>query len=62
MVTRVNKAVRKLISTNQFAFVSNRQIIDGVLVINELMNLFRRQKKKYMLFKANFEKMHDYVS
>lgn len=52
----------KLISHNQSAFLKGRLLVDGMVVVNELMDLVNRSKKLYLLFKVDFEKAYDYVS
>lgn len=37
--------VPRLTSTCQTAFVQNRQMLDGILVLNEIVDLANRQKK-----------------
>lgn len=40
----------------------NRNMLDGVLVINEIMDFVKRNKKSCMLVKVDFEKAYDCVS
>lgn len=54
--------VESLILESQSAFIPNRRMFDGVLVINELLDFAKRKTKTCMLFKVNFEKAYDYVS
>jgi hypothetical protein len=58
----LKKVLGKLISKVQSAFLPNRQILDGVLVVNELLDLEKRRKDKCLLFKVDFERAYDTVS
>ncbi|XP_058733449.1 uncharacterized protein LOC131605067 [Vicia villosa] len=51
LARRLRKVIDKLISKSQTTFVSGRQILDGVLVTNEIIDLAKRKKKSYLLFK-----------
>ena len=53
--------VGKVISETQSTFVKERQILDGVLIANEVVDEARKLKKELMLFKVDFEKAYDYV-
>jgi len=46
---------------SQTAFVHDRQIMDGLLIANEVVNEARKLKKKLMLFKVDFEKAYDSI-
>jgi hypothetical protein len=59
---RLKLVLGKLISKVQSAFLPNRQILDGVLVINELIDLAKRRKDKCLLFKVDFERAYDTVN
>ncbi|GJT91615.1 hypothetical protein Tco_1080460 [Tanacetum coccineum] len=43
------------------AFITERQILDGPFIINEILNWCKRKCKKAMLFKVNFAKAYDSV-
>jgi hypothetical protein len=51
-----------LISDCQSTFLPNRQILDGVLVVNELIDLVKRKKDKCLMLKVDFERAYDTVS
>ncbi|GAU25188.1 hypothetical protein TSUD_150870 [Trifolium subterraneum] len=46
LAARLKKVMGKLISDVQTAFLPNRQILDGVLVVNELIDLAKRRQDK----------------
>ncbi|GAU51035.1 hypothetical protein TSUD_411700 [Trifolium subterraneum] len=54
----LKKVLGKLISSCQ----SKRQILDGVLVLNEVIDLAKRRKDNCLLFKVDFERAYDTVS
>jgi hypothetical protein len=59
---RLKQVLGKLISKVQSAFLPNRQILDGVLVVNELLDLAKRRKDKRLRFKVDFERAYDTVN
>ncbi|PNX63125.1 cysteine-rich receptor-like protein kinase, partial [Trifolium pratense] len=50
-----------VIAASQTAFVQGRQILDGILVANEVVDEARKTKKELLLFKVDFEKAYDSV-
>ncbi|MCH80186.1 LINE-1 reverse transcriptase like, partial [Trifolium medium] len=62
LATRLKNVLGKVISKVQSAFLPNRQILDGVLVVNELLDLAKRRKDKCMFFKIDFERAYDTVN
>jgi hypothetical protein len=62
LAARLKKVLGKLISKVQSAFLPNRQILDGVLIVNELLDLAKRRKDKCLLFKVDFERAYDTVN
>ena len=50
-----------VISNSQSAFIKGRQILDGILVANEVVDEAHRHKKEMILFKVDFEKAYDSI-
>jgi hypothetical protein len=50
-----------VISDSQSTFVKGKQILDGILIANEVVDEARRCNKEMLLFKVNFEKDYDSV-
>ena len=51
---RLRRVVGNLISLNQSTFVLERNILDGVLMANEIMDMAFREKRSCMLLKVDF--------
>ncbi|MCI06467.1 RNA-directed DNA polymerase (Reverse transcriptase), partial [Trifolium medium] len=51
-----------IISKNQSAFIKGRNLADGVVVVNEVVDLAKRTNKECVIFKVDFEKAYDSVS
>ncbi|GJS79609.1 retrovirus-related pol polyprotein from transposon TNT 1-94 [Tanacetum coccineum] len=62
LVNRVSKVIDSIISLEQSAFITGRQILDGPLILSDTINWYKKRKKKMMLFKVDFEKAFDFVS
>ncbi|CAJ2678325.1 unnamed protein product [Trifolium pratense] len=61
LANRLRLVIGSVISEAQTAFVKDRQILDGILVANEVVDEARRSKKELLLFKVDFEKAYDSV-
>nr|GEY02973.1 RNA-directed DNA polymerase, eukaryota, reverse transcriptase zinc-binding domain protein [Tanacetum cinerariifolium] len=48
-------------SSLQSPFISNRQILDGLFILNELLSWYKYNKLKAMVFKVDFEKAFDSI-
>ncbi|XP_058756337.1 uncharacterized protein LOC131629577 [Vicia villosa] len=62
LVGRLKGVLHSIISSSQSAFVPGRQLLDGVLVANEVVDFARKEGKRCTLFKVDFEKAYDKVS
>ncbi|KAJ0524126.1 putative RNA-directed DNA polymerase [Helianthus annuus] len=54
--------IHGLISEEQTAFLASRSILDGPLMLNEIVTWLKRSKKAGMLFKVDLEKAYDTLS
>ncbi|GJR20984.1 RNA-directed DNA polymerase, eukaryota [Tanacetum coccineum] len=61
MANRLSFVISDLISDVQSAFISNRKILDGPFILNELISWCKYNKSKAMIFKVDFEKAFDSV-
>ncbi|XP_071718424.1 uncharacterized protein [Rutidosis leptorrhynchoides] len=62
LANRLSVVIGSIISKEQSAFIKGRQILDGPLMINEIIDWCNKKKKKAMLFKVDFEKAFDSIS
>nr|GEU30517.1 RNA-directed DNA polymerase, eukaryota, reverse transcriptase zinc-binding domain protein [Tanacetum cinerariifolium] len=62
MENRLAQVIDSVISHEQSAFIKNRQILDGPLMVNEVIKWCNRKKAKLMVFKIDFEKAFNSVS
>lgn len=61
LANRLASVMDSVISENQAAFMGKRQILDNILVLNEVVDFVKKNKKMSFIFKANFEKPYDSV-
>ncbi|XP_058765925.1 uncharacterized protein LOC131639447 [Vicia villosa] len=59
LACRIKKVLPSIISNCQSAFVPGRQMMDGVLIANELVDFASKEGKECLLFKVDFEKAYD---
>ncbi|CAJ2677955.1 unnamed protein product [Trifolium pratense] len=62
LANRLKRVLGKVISNCQSAFLPQRQILDGVLILNEILDLAKRRKDECLLFKVDFERAYDTVN
>jgi hypothetical protein len=53
--------IGKLIPKTQSAFLKGRQLVEGVVVVNEVIDFAKKTGKECMIFKVDFEKAYDSV-
>lgn len=46
LASRIRLIIEKLLSSNQSAFIEGRQMLDGVLVLNEVIDFAKRNKNE----------------
>ncbi|GJU81563.1 putative RNA-directed DNA polymerase, eukaryota, reverse transcriptase zinc-binding domain protein, partial [Tanacetum coccineum] len=62
LANRIAKVIEGVISVEQSAFIKGRQILDGPLVVNEVIEWYKKRKKKGLVFKVDFDKAYDSMS
>ncbi|MCI13370.1 transposon TX1 putative protein [Trifolium medium] len=53
------KVLGELISKTQSAFLKGRQLVDGVVVVNEVIDFAKKAGKECLILKVDFEKAYD---
>ncbi|XP_024640546.1 uncharacterized protein [Medicago truncatula] len=61
LANRLRSTLSYVVSDNQSAFVRGKQILDGILIANEVVDEAKRLKKDLLLFKVDFEKAYDSI-
>ncbi|MCI00911.1 LINE-1 reverse transcriptase like, partial [Trifolium medium] len=61
LASRLGNVLNSVIASNQSAFLKGRNLVDGVMVVNEVVDLAKRTGKDCMIFKVDFEKAYDSV-
>ncbi|GJV63669.1 putative RNA-directed DNA polymerase [Tanacetum coccineum] len=59
LAARLSHAIHKLIGPNQTAFLKERQILDGCLIANKIINFAKSEEINMLLFKVDFKKAFD---
>ncbi|XP_076890699.1 uncharacterized protein LOC143541890 [Bidens hawaiensis] len=62
VAARLKKVIGEVISNSQSAFVKERYILDGPLVLNEVIGWVKKNRRQISLLKLDFEKAYDNVS
>ena len=60
LASRLRLIIGRVVSDTQ-TFVKERQILDGILIANEVVDEAQKSNKELMLFKVDFEKAYDSV-
>ncbi|GAU44567.1 hypothetical protein TSUD_367230 [Trifolium subterraneum] len=61
LANRLRRVVGGVVSQTQSAFIKGRQILDGILIANEIVDDAKRDKKELLMLKIDFEKAYDSV-
>jgi hypothetical protein len=61
LANRLRLIIGRVVSETQSAFVKERQILDGILIANEVVDEAQKTKRELLLFKVDFEKAYDSV-
>jgi len=61
LANRLKKVLPSIIDVNQSAFLSERSMLDNILVANETVDYLKKEKKSGVYVKVDFEKAYDSV-
>nr|GFB17936.1 RNA-directed DNA polymerase, eukaryota, reverse transcriptase zinc-binding domain protein [Tanacetum cinerariifolium] len=61
LANRLAPVIADLIFETQSAFIAGRQILDGLFILDEILHWCKRNNKKAMFFKVDFDKAYDSV-
>ncbi|GKU91159.1 hypothetical protein SLEP1_g5069 [Rubroshorea leprosula] len=61
LANRLRQVLDRVIGEQQMAFIEGRQLMDGVVIANEVIDEAKKKKMESFLFKADFEKAFDKV-
>ncbi|XP_028106898.1 uncharacterized protein LOC114305951 [Camellia sinensis] len=59
LANRMKQVMPRIISESQSAFLRGRNILDGILIANEVVDGWRKSNKKGLVLKLDFEKAYD---
>nr|GFC17229.1 transposon TX1 uncharacterized [Tanacetum cinerariifolium] len=62
LANRLAGVVSLVVGIEQLAFIKGCQILDGPLMLNEIVGWSKAKKEQLMLFKVDFEKTYDSLS
>nr|GEU95694.1 cysteine-rich receptor-like protein kinase [Tanacetum cinerariifolium] len=61
LANRLSLVIGDIVSQEQSAFIKGRQIMDGQLILNELISCCKAKKEQCLLLKVDFQKAFDSV-
>nr|GFB86343.1 RNA-directed DNA polymerase, eukaryota [Tanacetum cinerariifolium] len=61
LANRLVMVLNDIVDEIQSAFVTDRQIMDDPLILNEIVHWYKNKKKQSMIFKVDFETAYDSV-
>ena len=62
LANRLKLVIGSIIGPEQTTYIQNRSILDGPLIISEVLAWAKKANKKAMFFKIDFEKAFDSIS
>ncbi|GJR56771.1 RNA-directed DNA polymerase, eukaryota, reverse transcriptase zinc-binding domain protein [Tanacetum coccineum] len=61
LANRLQQVIHTVVSDVQMAFIKERQIIDGPLIVNEIISWATKNQERLFILKLDFEKAFDYL-
>ncbi|WJX53700.1 hypothetical protein P8452_39668 [Trifolium repens] len=61
LAARLAKVIGSLIPNTQSAFIKGRNLVEGVVAVNEVIDFAKKSRQRCLIFKVDFEKAYDSV-
>jgi hypothetical protein len=61
LAARLAKVIDSVVASTQSTFVKGRNLVDGVMVVNEIIDLAKKSGRPCLVLKVDFEKAYDSV-
>jgi hypothetical protein len=61
LTARLARVMDRLVAPTQSTFLKERQLVDGVVVVNEVVDMAKRSGRSCLILKVDFEKAYDSV-
>jgi hypothetical protein len=61
LAARLAKVMNSIVASTKSAFIKGRSLVDGVVVVNEVVDLAKKTGKDCLILKVDFEKAYDSV-
>lgn len=61
LTRRLKRVIGSIVANTQSTFILNRNILDEVVIIDEVVDWAKRRNRKGIVFKIDFEKAYDSV-
>jgi hypothetical protein len=61
LTNRLSPLAKEVMGSNQTGFIKGRNILEGVLVLHEVVHELKKSKKKRLILKMTLKKAYDKV-
>lgn len=61
LTTHLAKVIDNLVTDEHMMFINGWKILDGPFFMNEVVELYKKKNRKWMLFEIEFSKAYDSV-
>ncbi|KAL9691204.1 hypothetical protein QQ045_011623 [Rhodiola kirilowii] len=62
LAKRLSSVLPQIISPNQSTFLTDRNILDGIMIINDIIHAVKKERRAALVIKLEFKKAYDSVS
>ena len=62
LANRLKKVIGRVVSPDQNAFVTRRQVLDASLIANEVIDVWNKRGEKGLICKLDIEKAYDSIN